>query len=157
MSTCMTVCIVLPAVALCMVPSVATFQCYHSRVPQILCVSDGIQLRLSAREAILAEFSAAVLFMFTTLPGFAAAAYVPAIVLERPLYARQVLLLHCLGNQPRIGFAQVQQLLLMSTLITVKRVASAHIDRLQLYAAWISFMKVFATSRYLPCKHAAAD
>ena len=31
---------------------------------------------------------AAVLFMFTTLPGFAAAAYTPAIVLERPLFAR---------------------------------------------------------------------
>ena len=31
---------------------------------------------------------AAVLFMFTTLPAFAAASYVPSIVLERPLFAR---------------------------------------------------------------------
>ncbi|CAK0787534.1 hypothetical protein CVIRNUC_010754 [Coccomyxa viridis] len=32
---------------------------------------------------------AAVLFMFTTLPAFAAASYVPSIVLERPLFARE--------------------------------------------------------------------
>ena len=30
----------------------------------------------------------AVLFMWTTLPAFGAASYVPAIVLERPLFVR---------------------------------------------------------------------
>jgi len=34
---------------------------------------------------------AAVLFMWSTLPAFGAAAYVPAIVLERPLFTRHVL------------------------------------------------------------------
>lgn len=34
---------------------------------------------------------AAVLFMWTTLPAFGAASYVPAIVLERPLFTRYVL------------------------------------------------------------------
>ena len=33
---------------------------------------------------------AAVLFMWVTLPAFGAAAYVPAIVLERPLFIRCV-------------------------------------------------------------------
>jgi ATP-binding cassette subfamily G (WHITE) protein 2 len=32
---------------------------------------------------------AAVLFMWTTLPAFGAASYVPAIVLERPLFLRE--------------------------------------------------------------------
>jgi hypothetical protein len=30
----------------------------------------------------------AVLFLWTILPGYAAASYMPAIVLERPLYVR---------------------------------------------------------------------
>ncbi len=34
--------------------------------------------------------AAAVLFMWTTLPAFGAASYVPAIVLERPLFTRWV-------------------------------------------------------------------
>lgn len=33
----------------------------------------------------------AVLFLWTILPGYAAASYMPAIVLERPLYVRQAL------------------------------------------------------------------
>lgn len=37
---------------------------------------------------------AAVLFMWSTLPAFGAAAYIPAIVLERPLFTRCTPLLH---------------------------------------------------------------
>jgi hypothetical protein len=38
---------------------------------------------------------AAVLFLWTILPGYAATAFIPTIVLERPLFVRCAGPLHC--------------------------------------------------------------
>lgn len=56
----------------------------------------------------------AVLFLWTILPGYAAASYMPTIVLERPLYVRCAHQLHGLFKHsasftPTIRVARFQQ------------------------------------------------
>ncbi len=56
----------------------------------------------------------AVLFLWTILPGYAAASYMPTIVLERPLYVRCTHPLHgvskhCASFTPTFRVARFQQ------------------------------------------------